>query len=174
MRKRDVWSEVEKGVLLLKKTVCRVAAAIMALAMVFMFAGCDKSDTEVENLITEFEYACNTLDFDAALNCITPRVSDKIKIAVNIFGMFSNNDPEFLFEKLGEVLAGNSQINGTDFFESVQIEIKEIVHDEEYEDTIYVLAYVTYELAGEEYTKEAVFTCEYYTEKWYVSKFSFK
>lgn len=157
----------------MKKILYRISAFVLSLALMFSFAGCDKSDTEIENLMTEFEYACNTLDFDAALNCITPKVSDKIKVAVNIFGMFTSQDTDVLFEKLAEVLAGNAEINGTDFFESIQIDIQEIVFDEEYEDVAYVMAYITYDLAGEEIMSEATFTCDYYTEKWYISSFTF-
>lgn len=157
----------------MKKIVCRALAALMALTLALSFSGCDKTDTEIENLMTEFEYACNTLDFDAVLNCITPKVSDKIKVGANILGMFTSQDTDVLFEKLAEVLARNSEINGTDFFESIQIDVQEIVVDEEDEDIAYIVTYITYNLAGEDITSEAVFTCEYYVEKWYISSFNF-
>ncbi len=156
----------------MKKIACRIIAAILVLTIAFSFSGCNKKKTEVENLLVEFEYACNTLDFDAALNCITPRVSDKIKIGANILGMFTNQDRDVLFDKLGDILVMNSEINGTDFFESIKIDIQDIVEDEEYEDIVSVLTYVTYIVAGEEFTREAVFTCEYQVEKWYISSFT--
>ena len=156
----------------MKKNICRIVAIILALTLVFGFSGCNKKKTEIENLLVEFEYACNTLDFDAALNCITPRVSDKIKIGANILGILTHQDTDELFDKLGDILVNNSEINGTDFFESVKIDIQEIVEDEEYEDIISAVTYVTYIVAGEEFVKEAVFSCEYYVEKWYISSFT--
>lgn len=156
----------------MKKIACRIIAVMLVLTLAFGFSGCNKKKTEIENLLTEFEYACNTLDFDAVLNCITPRVSDKIKVGANILGMLTFQDTDVLFEKLADVLARNSEINGTDFFESVKIDIQEIVEDEEDEDTARVMTYVTYDVAGEELVREAVFTCEYYAEKWYISSFT--
>ncbi len=156
----------------MKKIAYRIIAVMLVLTLAFGFSGCNKKKTEVENLLTEFEYACNTLDFDAVLNCITPRVSDKIKVGANILGMLTFQDTDVLFEKLGDVLARNSEINGTDFFESVKIDIQEIVEDEEDEDIVRAMTYVTYDVAGEEIVREAVFTCEYYAEKWYISSFT--
>lgn len=157
----------------MKKFVSRLGAVLLVLVMTVSLFSCGKSDAEIENLFAEFEYACNTLDFDAALNCITPRVSDKINMAANLVGMFTSQDKEDLFERLATVLTGDSAINGLDFFESIHIEMVEIVPDEEYKDILYVMTYITYDFAGDEMTKEAVFTCENYVEKWYISGFSF-
>lgn len=158
----------------MKKILFRAIAIIMLLVMTVGLSGCDKSDSEIENLLAEFEYACNTLDFDAALNCIDPRVSDKIKVATNILGMFTSQDREELFEKLASVIADASEINGLEFFESIQIDLQEIIDDEEYDYLKYAFTYVTYDLAGEEMTKEAYFTFEKYVDKWYITSFRFE
>lgn len=157
----------------MKKNLFRVVAVIMMLVMTVGFWGCDKKDTEIENLLTEFEYACNALDFDAALNCIDPRVSDKIKVATNIIGIFTSQDREMLFEKLADLIADTSEINGLEFFESIQIDLQEVIDDEGYKFIKYAFVYVTYEFAGEEITKEAYFSFEKYVDKWYITSFRF-
>ena len=51
---------------------------------------------------------------------------------------------------------------------------EEIIDDEEYDYLKYAFTYVTYDLAGEEMTKEAYFTFEKYVDKWYITSFRFE
>lgn len=152
----------------MRKIFVSVVAIVISIAMIFSLTGCSSSNKGIENLMTEFEYACNTLDFDAVLNCINPKVSDKIKIATGFVGMFTDTDTDEMFESLSDYLSSDD-IGGTDFFSSIKIEVKDISVEDE---AATVAAILTYELNGEEVVRESTFNCIYYTEKWYISSFS--
>lgn len=152
----------------MRKIFVSVMAIVLSITMIFSLTGCSGSNKAIENLMTEFEYACNTLDFDAVLNCINPKVSDKIKIAAGFVGMFTDTDTDEMFESLADYLSSDD-IGGTDFFSSIKIEVKDITVEDE---TATVAAILTYEFNGEELVRESTFNCIYYTEKWYISSFS--
>lgn len=152
----------------MKIGLIRTVAIVVLAVMIFSLGGCGKADKEIENLMTEFEYACNTLDFDAVLNCINPKISDKIKLAAGLVGMFTETDTDEMFERLADYLSAD-EIGGTDFFSSIKIQVEEIDAEE---DTAVVSAILTYELNGEQVERRATFDCIYYIEKWYISSFS--
>ena len=152
----------------MRKIFVSVVAIVLSITMIFSLTGCSGSNKEIENLMTEFEYACNTLDFDAVLNCINPKVSDKIKLAAGFVGMFTDTDTDEMFESLADYLSSDD-VGGTDFFSSIKIEVKDISIEDE---TAVVSAILTYELNGEEVVRESTFNCIYYTEKWYISSFT--
>ena len=153
----------------------RMVRAI-ALVMILVFAlasltGCGKNKEEITNLLTEFEYACNTLDVNAILECITPKKADTIKLALGIYGMFTDKDTNEVLNDISERLIGDFELDGNDFFSSIKIAVDDIaVEDED------AIAYTTveYKINGADYKKPAEFKCVYYMEKWYVSKFDLK
>lgn len=153
----------------MRKIMNLIVSVILALAMVCSLTGCSKANEDIENLMTEFEYACNTLDIDAVLDCINPKVSDKIRLAVGVLGMFTETDSDEMFESLAAALAGESEVIGTEFFSSIKIEVNDIQAEK---DTATVLTTLTYNLTGDDVVREATFSCIYYTEKWYISSFS--
>ena len=152
----------------MRKIFVSVVAIVLSITMIFSLTGCSGSNKEIENLMTEFEYACNTLDFDAVLNCINPKVSDKIKIAAGFVGMFTDTDTDEMFDSLADYLSSDD-VGGTDFFSSIKIEVKDISVEDE---AATVSTILTYELNGEEVVRESTFKCIYYTEKWYISSFT--
>lgn len=153
----------------MKKIFFSVTAIFLSTVMLFSLTGCNGSSKEINNLMTEFEYACNTLDFEAALNCINPKVSDKIKLAAGFVGMFTDTDTDEMFEKLAEYLSDDDDVGGTDFFSSIKIKVEDISVDDE---TATVSTTLTYKLNGNEVVRESTFKCIYYTEKWFISSFS--
>lgn len=152
----------------MRKIFVPVTAIVLSIIMIFSLIGCSGSNREIRNLMTEFENACNTLDFDAALNCINPKISDKIRIAAGFVEMFTDNDTDKMFESLADYLSSDD-IGGTDFFSSIDIKVKDISVEDE---AAVVSATLTYELNGEEVVRESTFNCIYYTEKWYISGFT--
>ena len=152
----------------MRKTVISLMALLLSVTMVFSLAGCSKSNKEIENLIAKFEQACNDLDFEEVLDCINPKISDKIKLAAGLVGMFTDTDTDEMFETLAKYLSSDN-LGGADFFSSIKIEVKDIsVKD----DSADVSVMLNYEVNGEEIAREATFKCIYYTEKWYVSSFT--
>lgn len=155
------------------KGTARLVAFILALAMCFLsLTACSgKQKSEIKSVIAEFEYACNTLDVEAILNTINPKVSDKIKLALGIYGLFSDQDTGEVLESISEALIGDSELDGSDFFSSIKIEVGEITVDEE---SAVAEAKVQYIIAGEEYKKAAEFKCVYYLDEWYISSLKLK
>lgn len=149
-----------------KVILISLVSGILLVSMLISLPACgNSSKKEIENLMTEFEYACNTLDFNAVLNCINPKVSDSIKIGVGIVGMFTDTDD--LFEKLADTLSSDD-LGGTDFFSSIKVTVNGITVDGE---AATVAALLKYEVAGNQMEREATFECIYYAEKWYISSF---
>lgn len=155
------------------KSTGRFVALIMAFVMCFLtLTACNgKQKNEINSVIAEFEYACNTLDVEAILNTLTPKVADKIKLALGIYGLFSDQDTSEVLESISEALIGDSELDGDDFFSSIKIEIGEITVDDE---SAVAEAKVQYIIAGEEYKKAAEFKCVYYLDEWYISSLKLK
>lgn len=152
------------------KRSIKILSVLMAIVMVgVLFTGCAAKDKkEIRSLMTEFEASCNSLDAEAILNCVTPRVADKLKLGLGIFGMVAETDAyEYLSEILYEYI-GDASVNGEDFFSTIKIEVQDITLDEK---TAVVNTIVSYGAAGEELVREATFGCEYYAERWYISSF---
>lgn len=153
----------------MKKTINAIVAVLLSVAIMLSLVGCIGSNREIEQLMSDFEGACNRLDFNAVLDCIDPNISDKLDLAAGIVGMFADMDKEEMFEKLAGFIS-KEDIGGADFFSSIKIDVKEIEVNEE-EATVDV--FLSYDFRDEVVEKEAVFSCIYYAEKWYISNFSF-
>ena len=55
----------------MKKIMHKSLALLLSVLMLFTAAGCEKKEnTEITNLLLEFEYACNSLDAEALLDCL--------------------------------------------------------------------------------------------------------
>ncbi len=148
------------------KRAISVILAVVSIAVLFSLSGCNNSDREIENLISEFEHACNTLDFNAALNCIDPKVSDNIKLAVSLAGVLADADTDEMFESLATYLTGDD-ISGT-VFSSIKIDVKKVEVEEK---SAAVSTILTYQINGNKCIRESTFYCIYYAEKWYISNF---
>lgn len=148
-----------------------IVIVMLIAAMVLSLCGCSNDKSEIENLMTEFEYSCNELDIDAMLNCIDPAISDKIKLATGIAGMFTDKDSDELIEGLVGMLTGDNSLNADDFFSSIKIETSDIKTKKE---TGTANAIVEYSVAGEKFKKEATFDYVYNMDKWYISSFKLK
>ena len=157
------WEEIK-----MKKVLNTVIAFMLSIIIICSTAGCNSSNKDIKNLMTEFEQACNTLNFDEVLNCINPKIADKIKIAVGFMGTLTDTDSEEIFEGLAEYISSDD-ISDTDFFSSISIDIKDIIIED---DAATVYTILTYEIEGEEIIRESTFNCIYYAEKWYISSFS--
>ncbi len=153
----------------MKTVIKSVVALTLVLAMCLTLVGCNNDKKDINNLILEFEYACNTLDFDAVLNCIDPKISDNIRLAGGVIGMFTQTDTDEMFEKLSEYLLNDESIESSEFFSSISIDIQESEIDGE---NAVVSTKIKYKLADVEMEREADFYCIYYNEKWYISDFA--
>lgn len=148
-----------------------IVIVMLIATMVLSLCGCSNDKSEIENLMMEFEYSCNELDIDAMLNCIDPAISDKIKLATGIAGMFTDKDFDELTEELIGMLTGDDSLNADDFFSSIKVETTDIKTKKE---TGTANAIVEYSIAGEKFKKETTFDYVYNMDKWYISSFKLK
>lgn len=153
----------------MKKITITLIGCVLAVSMLLTLCACSNtSNKAIEDLMTQFESACNSLDLDAVLNCVNPQISDKIKIGLGIVGMFTQTDTNELFEKLALALSSDD-LGGSDFFSSIKIHIEQVAVDD---DTATVNALLRYNVAGSPTQREATINCVYYAERWYISSFS--
>ncbi len=153
----------------MRKLIFSVMAVVLSVALMFSLTGCKAGDNkDIKKVISEFESSCNTLDFDAVLDCINPKISDKVNLALGLVGMFSDTDKDELFEKLADFLS-DDDIKGAEFFSSVKIEVKDIIIEDK-EATVSTI--ITYNINGDETTRESTFYCSYYIEDWYITAFT--
>ena len=156
----------------MKKNIMKLfSLGLAVILMMGCLTGCDGTSTEIKNLLTEFEYACNTLDIDAMLNCIDPSISDKVKFGLSLYGLVMKADDDETLDQIARLLSGNSTLDGQEFFSSIKIELNNVSSEGEItkaETTI------QYKLLGQNYKRDAVFSCVKSADKWYISRFNLK
>ena len=153
----------------MKRIVVSLVSIVLVMSMLLCMVSCGGQKKEIKNLVSEFENACNTLDFESVLDCINPKVAEGIKFGAGIVGMFTNMTTEDMFGKLADVLS-NEDLGGAEFFESIKIDVKDIEIDSE---TASVSALIKYNVSDKDVEKEAMLKCTYDSEKWYISGLSF-
>lgn len=153
----------------MKKSIAVILSIIIALICIIPTAGCDTNNEEIRNLMTEFEYSCNTLDVDGILDCIHPDITNKIKVAMGIYGMFSGSDSSDLLDGLASIIVNNGKVNAEAFFKSIKIDIKEINNSGSEAN---VNIDLSYRLGTENITSKAEISCIKQDDKWYINSFS--
>ena len=150
---------------LIKKTLCIVLSALLCWVLV----GCSVHDGEIKEVISDFEEACNELDFNDMLDCINPRITGTLEFATGLLGMFTDTDTEEMLEELSNlIIDGESGADRKEFFSSIKITVDKIeVEDEQ----AVVTAVVKYKNSGRETVREATFSCEHYADEWYINTF---
>lgn len=154
----------------MKRTIRSLIAFALILTVLLTVCGCTNEKRELQALITEFESACNVLDFDRVLACLQPKTADAIKVASGVLGFFTNADTDTMCEALASALS-LVNLGGTDSFRSLQIEVKEIRTEETKAqmDTVF-----TYDFQGKSVSKNVTVKCVYEFENWYISEVQFE
>lgn len=132
-------------------------------------AGGRREKTSIENCLTEFQYACNTLDIRAMLNCIDPSVADPIRVSVGIYGTISDVDNDELLESFSQSITGEDIPEVDEFYQSINIEMLSARSGGKYgsaSTTVY------FTLFGEDIVRDATFEMVKDHGKWYISSFS--
>ncbi len=149
----------------------KMAFVLVVLVLIALVGGCSSADKgDVEALMSEFEYACNTLDIDAMLDCIDPDIADGIRLSIGLAGMFSEVDSADLVEEFANLVMDNGHVDANAFFSSINIEVEDVSVEK---DTAVVEAIVEYSVSSEDFKKMATFECVNYMNEWYISYFMF-
>ena len=152
----------------MKKGMERIIVC-MVIATMFL-TGCGGSGKkECENVLEEFQYACNNVDVNSMLECIDPNVADPIKILIASTG----EDPDECLEYLSEAILYDLSADGENVDEmlaSIVIEPEEI----EVEDN-YAVAYcrVSCVINGVDVVRFADIEMKTHDESWYITNLFF-
>ena len=157
----------------MKKIRIVLVALVMLISSVALCA-CGSDEMKIKALINEFEESCNQMDADGVLECLNPTIADLVNKGLGILDIFTEVDKDEVFDKVSDLLiTGIEGVGGSDFFETMEIEIEEM----EIERTsATVTGTITYEKNGEEKESPVTFICGYSDseEGWYISEISFK
>lgn len=154
----------------MKKKLVLFLSIVMIIVCIVPMSGCGNQNDKISNLMAEFEYSCNSLDVDAIIDCIHPDITNKIKAAMGIVGMFTGQDSDDMLEAISTTLTNNSNVDAESFFSSIKIDVKEINSDNS-KGTAKVN--LTYKVGNEEIVSETTFLCSKYNDKWYINSFKF-
>lgn len=152
----------------------KVIHVMLCLLMAIQLAGCGKKgQEECENVLNEFEYACNELDVDAMLRCLHPDVADPVRTLLSLTNMISGEETEDIVDMIASGLGGmmeEGNLDSEEMFNSLDIEITDY---EENGSNADVYADISFELAGEPMKRYGVFHMQQIDEQWYISSFDF-
>ena len=154
----------------MKKSIVIFLSVLLVVICIIPLSGCGNENDKIQNLMNEFEYSCNTLNVDGILDCIHPDISNKIKAAMGIVGLFSGQGSDEMLEAISSALTSNGKVDAESFFSSIKIEVKEI-NSNDTSGTAKVG--LTYKIGAEEIVSETIFECSKYNDKWYINSLSF-
>ena len=121
---------------------------------------------EIEALGDRCCSACNAVDVDGILDCLTPSAAKPMRTILDLAGSFSDTGEEQVMGLLCQTL-GASSSDYRQFCESLETELSniEIKDDKATADLTY-----WYEEDGQRYKGQADLTCKRIDGQWYISK----
>lgn len=153
----------------MKRKFCLILVAVMTLVM--LLTACGNGKSEIESVTADFEKACNDVDLNAMLDCIDPTIASGLKFATGLAGMFSDKDTDELLDELSKLIFDNIPDKTEEFFSSIDISVDNISVDGE---TATADAVIKYEMSGEKYSNNAVFTYTMTDNAWYILSLNLK
>jgi len=146
-----------------------VALLLAACLCLSCLTGCESKSSKIKDTLSEFEYACQNLDVDAILDCIDPDIADPIRFAVALYSGATGQDYEdFLDSVFDDLVAG---VFGIDFdpydflstisFTDIKVKTKK--------DYATVTCELNFEIAGEQFKRDATIYMIENDENWYVA-----
>lgn len=152
-----------------KKFMC----LIMVLMLILQLTACGSEKEECQNVLDEFEYACNELDVDAMLRCINPQIADPIRLGLSLFTHLTDKDVEDYVDEIAESLIDTMDevnIDATELFHSMELEVTKVKAKGK-KASAYVN--ITFETMGIGMEKYGVFQMIQVDDIWYIESFSF-
>lgn len=161
----------------MRRVLCVALSVLLLTGILLTVSGCKEEtvilpqpEDDVKAVISEFQTACNELNYDKVMTCLSPDINDAVGVASDVIGFFTDTDTKELFEILAKVLTSDWVV-GMDFFESIQIQTKYVEMSTETSALVFSgVRYASGEIEKQEYV---VFTCQQIEGKWYISAFEF-
>ena len=102
---------------------------LLLLATLLLLSACGGKKQACQNVLDEFEYACNELDVDAMLRCVNPRIADPIRLGLALFTNLTDTEVEDLVDQIASALIDSTDetdVNAEDLFQSMKMETTKI------------------------------------------------
>lgn len=153
-----------------KRFICLIVVLMLMLQFTACGGGAKK---ECQNVLDEFEYACNELDVDAMLRCINPELSDPIRLGLALFTHITEKDVEDMVDEIGAVLISSMDdmnVDAEELFQSMELETTKLKVKGKN-----AVAYVNinFETLGVEMEKYGEFNLRKIEDAWYIESFTF-
>lgn len=156
----------------MKKIAIRSVCVVLVLSLLLSFAACGAS-MGVRSTISSFQEACNTMDVEAAIECLDPSISGVLNFGAGLVGMFTGKSNEELFSALSDFLGKSAENFGVDSFKTLDIDVTDVATNEETADAKATLTYKG--MDGAERTNNVTFRLKADDEgEWKISGISFK
>lgn len=152
----------------MKTIMRRIAAAILAAAvMLALLAGCG-AESSVKDTISEFESACRALDVRGMLECVDPTVSKPVLSALNLLGV--EDTSETLTDLIGVLgFFGDADQVTQEFIQSIRITPNDYAFNAD-KDECSVVAALSY---GDDSSETITIHMVCRDDVWYISDFDF-
>lgn len=150
-----------------------ISAILLTVIMLFGTTGCTSKSSQINDTLSEFEYACQNLDVNAILKCIDPDISNPIRLGLAIFSTIADADYEDIVDGLFDNISSlefDFDFNAKEFLRTISITDTEVKAKK---NTAVVTCKAGFELAGEYFDKYAEIDMIKKDEKWYISSLDF-
>lgn len=153
----------------MRKTARIIALLLLTAALLSCFSGCATKASKIKDTLSEFEYACRTLDVDAILDVIDPSVADPIRLTIAILSSAAGQDYEDVTDGiLEELIYGvfGEDYDPDEFLSTLSISDAKV---ETTETGAVVTCLVNFEIAGERFEQFSTIVMREVNEKWYIA-----
>lgn len=155
----------------MKKVFRYLVTIMLIVTMAFGMTGCASKTSQIKDTLSEFEYACCNLDVNAMLKCIDPDVSDPIRLSLALVSTFTDTDYEDLvdglFDNIGASEFGSS-FDAEDFLSTISVSDAKVKTKK---NRATVTCKINFELAGEQFKRDATIEMIEKDDKWYIYSF---
>lgn len=123
----------------------------------------------VEQMVERCNAACNDMDLDGILDCVSPKIADPLRTGLNLVGSLGGKSDEELLNTLLEVLGAERAENSGEICSTLEIEVASVDVDG---DTAQAEVHFSYSQNGQKYIGETNVTCISIGGRWYISGLS--
>lgn len=130
------------------KLARRLAALVLGLALVLSLVGCggNSDEQEIRSTLKSFASACQQLDLNAMLDCMSPDAATPLRGGASLAGTLTGKTPEEILDAAVPFFFG-SDYASSDFLRSLRLKVEDIAVAE---DSATALCTLSYTLDGEE------------------------
>lgn len=166
----------------MKRIVC---VLVMTALLVMSLSGCGTleelfklqpepettaaSRETVEQMVERCNAACNDMDLDGILDCVSPKIADPLRTGLDLAGKLGGQSDEELLNTLLEVLGAERAENAGEICSTLQIEVDSVEPDG---DTAQAEVSFTYFQNGQKYVGKTNVSCVCIEGRWYISGLS--